>query len=205
MPIIGALSGVSVEEERRILDDIEHQFHLDEDALIRITQQFLKDMHLGLGEYNHPLAMMCVSPRIYARATGLTRCGQPYLCHWSPGRYGDWVSTSFCSPLVPFPRSRRGLRRVTAQASTVCSGLRRVCPSPLSPSILRRTRSTSATSAPRKATRSNYAPSLADRSLYLFRRIPCDALRTCALIDTRTRTESPSEARTRSRGLSRRM
>lgn len=60
MPIIGALSGVSVEEERRILDDIEHQFHLDEDALIRITQQFLEDMHLGLGEYSHPLAMMYV-------------------------------------------------------------------------------------------------------------------------------------------------
>ena len=60
MPIIGALSGVSIEEERRVLDDIEHQFHLDEDVLIRITKQFLDDMHLGLGEYNHPLAMMCV-------------------------------------------------------------------------------------------------------------------------------------------------
>ncbi|EPT03115.1 hypothetical protein FOMPIDRAFT_1022483 [Fomitopsis schrenkii] len=58
MPIIGALSGVSIEEERRVLDDIEHQFHLDEDVLIRITKQFLDDMHLGLGEYNHPLAMI---------------------------------------------------------------------------------------------------------------------------------------------------
>ena len=36
MPIIGALSGVSVEEERRILDDIEHQFHLDDDSALRV-------------------------------------------------------------------------------------------------------------------------------------------------------------------------
>ena len=68
MPIIGALSGVSVEEERRILDDIEHQFHLDEDALIRITQQFLEDMHLGLGgvqpSVSHDVRLLHVLARV---------------------------------------------------------------------------------------------------------------------------------------------
>ncbi|KZT12617.1 uncharacterized protein LAESUDRAFT_718896 [Laetiporus sulphureus 93-53] len=35
-----------------------HSFTLDHDALVKITQQFLDDIRLGLGEYNHPMAMI---------------------------------------------------------------------------------------------------------------------------------------------------
>ncbi|KAH9853885.1 hexokinase [Lenzites betulinus] len=53
-----ALSGASPDTARRILDDIEDQFRLTQDDLIRITSQFLQDFKLGLGEYNHPMAMI---------------------------------------------------------------------------------------------------------------------------------------------------
>ncbi|KZT74519.1 hexokinase [Daedalea quercina L-15889] len=58
MAKLGVLSAASVEAERKILDDIEEQFHLDEDALIEITKQFLEDFRTGLAEYNHPMAMI---------------------------------------------------------------------------------------------------------------------------------------------------
>ncbi|KAH9894156.1 hexokinase [Cubamyces lactineus] len=53
-----ALYGASPDVARRILDDIEAQFRLTKDDLIRITTQFLEDFTLGLGEYNHPMAMI---------------------------------------------------------------------------------------------------------------------------------------------------
>ncbi|KAI0356672.1 hypothetical protein OH77DRAFT_1423624 [Trametes cingulata] len=53
-----ALFRVSPETTRRVLDDIEEQFRLTKDDLIRITTQFLEDFALGLGEYNHPMAMI---------------------------------------------------------------------------------------------------------------------------------------------------
>ncbi|KAI0637701.1 hexokinase [Trametes polyzona] len=53
-----ALYGTSPDVARRILDDIEDQFRLTKDDLIRITTQFLEDFALGLGEYNHPMAMI---------------------------------------------------------------------------------------------------------------------------------------------------
>ncbi|OBZ71860.1 Glucokinase [Grifola frondosa] len=43
---------------RNVLDDIEEQFKLDQDELIKITTQFLEDFRLGLSEYNHPMAMI---------------------------------------------------------------------------------------------------------------------------------------------------
>jgi hexokinase len=55
-----AVNGASPDAARKIFDDIESQFQLDEDALIKITEQYLEDFRLGLSEYNHPMAMMCV-------------------------------------------------------------------------------------------------------------------------------------------------
>ena len=49
---------------RRVLDDIEDMFRLTQDNLMDITSHFLKDFELGLSEYNHPMAMMCVPPQI---------------------------------------------------------------------------------------------------------------------------------------------
>ena len=46
-------------DARAIFDDIDTQFQLDDEGLFAITQQFLNDFKLGLGEYNHSMAMMC--------------------------------------------------------------------------------------------------------------------------------------------------
>ncbi|KAI0079762.1 hexokinase [Panus rudis PR-1116 ss-1] len=53
-----ALSGSSDASERQILDDIESQFQLSDESLVKITKQFLTDFHLGLSEYNHAMAMI---------------------------------------------------------------------------------------------------------------------------------------------------
>ncbi|KAI0959286.1 hypothetical protein AcW1_004152 [Taiwanofungus camphoratus] len=53
-----ALYDPSWDAARKVFDDIESQFQLDQDALVKITQQFLADFSLGLGEYNHPMAMI---------------------------------------------------------------------------------------------------------------------------------------------------
>ncbi|CAL1702032.1 unnamed protein product [Somion occarium] len=58
MAPISALIGSTEDSARQILDAIESQFQLSDDALVRITDQFLKDFRLGLSEYNHPMAMI---------------------------------------------------------------------------------------------------------------------------------------------------
>ena len=52
--------GATPEASRAVLEQIEQQFRLSKADLMRITSQFLKDFELGLGEYNHPMAMMYV-------------------------------------------------------------------------------------------------------------------------------------------------
>ncbi|KAH8105509.1 hexokinase [Cristinia sonorae] len=58
MAPISALLASSEHSQRAILDAIEQQFQLTDDALVTITKQFLEDFRLGLGEYNHPMAMI---------------------------------------------------------------------------------------------------------------------------------------------------
>lgn len=48
----------SKDRARLVLQDIEDQFHLDDDALKTITKQFLDDFEIGLGEYGQAMAMM---------------------------------------------------------------------------------------------------------------------------------------------------
>jgi hexokinase len=43
---------------RLMLQDIEDQFQLDDEALLTIATQFLSDFELGLGEYGQAMAMM---------------------------------------------------------------------------------------------------------------------------------------------------
>ncbi|KAM5532707.1 hypothetical protein V8D89_013599 [Ganoderma adspersum] len=50
--------GATPEAARGVLEQIEQQFRLSKADLMRITSQFLKDFELGLGEYNHPMAMI---------------------------------------------------------------------------------------------------------------------------------------------------
>lgn len=55
-----ALLGSTDDSTKQILNGIESQFQLSNDGLIEIVQKFLHDFALGLGEYNHPMAMMYV-------------------------------------------------------------------------------------------------------------------------------------------------
>ncbi|EIN10788.1 hexokinase [Punctularia strigosozonata HHB-11173 SS5] len=48
----------SKDRARLILQDIEDQFQLDDDALKTITKQFLDDFELGLGKYGQAMAMI---------------------------------------------------------------------------------------------------------------------------------------------------
>ncbi len=48
------------DDGHQTFDSIAAQFQLDDEALHTITKQFLEDFRLGLSEYNHPMAMMCV-------------------------------------------------------------------------------------------------------------------------------------------------
>lgn len=61
MAPLSAISGSRPHSAQQILDDIEAQFQLDDNALTAITSQFLKEVETGLSDYNHPMAMMCVS------------------------------------------------------------------------------------------------------------------------------------------------
>ncbi|EMD40975.1 hypothetical protein CERSUDRAFT_80619 [Gelatoporia subvermispora B] len=58
MPATSSAHSASPDRARRIFDDIEEQFRLDQDALVKITEQFLADFSLGLSEYNQPMAMI---------------------------------------------------------------------------------------------------------------------------------------------------
>jgi len=60
MPAITAVSRSTPHSIVAIIDDIQQQFDLTNDTLKVITSQFLSDFNLGLGDYGHAMAMMCV-------------------------------------------------------------------------------------------------------------------------------------------------
>ena len=60
MPITTAIYNAHSHKINSLLSDIEEQFTLDEQALISITSHFHKLFNVGLGGYNHPMAMMYV-------------------------------------------------------------------------------------------------------------------------------------------------
>jgi hexokinase len=43
-----------------IFDDIHRQFQLGPETLVELTEAFLDEFKVGLGDYNHPMAMMFV-------------------------------------------------------------------------------------------------------------------------------------------------
>ena len=64
MSTTSALYGAKSDNGRHVFDEIENMFRLTKDDLMEITSHFLKDFALGLSEYNHPMAMMCVPPQM---------------------------------------------------------------------------------------------------------------------------------------------
>jgi hexokinase len=55
-----ATSALVVDDVQRVFDGIEHQFELDTDSLVALTNAFLDEVTRGLANYGHPMAMMCV-------------------------------------------------------------------------------------------------------------------------------------------------
>lgn len=66
---LSAISGSSKDSEAAIFDAIEGQFRLDDPTLHAIVNQFIEDFRLGLGQYGHPMAMMCVAAPICGSCT----------------------------------------------------------------------------------------------------------------------------------------
>ncbi|KAJ7367923.1 hypothetical protein DFH08DRAFT_8902 [Mycena albidolilacea] len=57
MPAISA-HFAKPENAQRILDDIHQQFQLSPEVMVDLTGQFLEEFKVGLGNYNHPMAMI---------------------------------------------------------------------------------------------------------------------------------------------------
>lgn len=73
MPALTALNGASgYDASRRIFDDIQTQFTLSHEALVGITELFLRDFHLGLSKYKQAMAMMYVAFSLSILRTELT-------------------------------------------------------------------------------------------------------------------------------------
>jgi len=53
-------TAIFTRDAQRLFDDIEEQFTLSTESLVDLTKAFLDEIARGLGEYNHPMAMMCV-------------------------------------------------------------------------------------------------------------------------------------------------
>lgn len=69
---------------QHIFDDIHRQFQLSPEAMVGLTGAFLNEFKVGLGEYNHPMAMMCVG---YATLDQFLNVLQPYICYRRSGWY----------------------------------------------------------------------------------------------------------------------
>ena len=58
---MASTSALFYEDAQRIFDDIDHQFQLTPDTLIDLAKAFLDEFKVGLGNYNHPMALMSVT------------------------------------------------------------------------------------------------------------------------------------------------
>jgi hexokinase len=57
MPPLNYLNG---ENPQRVLDDITRHFQLGPETLTELTTAFVEEIRLGLGNYNHAMAMVYV-------------------------------------------------------------------------------------------------------------------------------------------------
>ncbi|CAK5262682.1 unnamed protein product [Mycena citricolor] len=58
MPAIARTSALSAKDPQPVLDDINEQFQLGPETLVELTEAFLHEFKLGLGQYNEPMAMI---------------------------------------------------------------------------------------------------------------------------------------------------
>lgn len=82
-------------DAQKVIDDIDQQFQLGPEKLTDLTNAFLEEFALGLGEYKRPMAMMSVcGSSIFTALTIL----QSNLCH----RGSRWHGKRVCYPTIPF-------------------------------------------------------------------------------------------------------
>ena len=48
------------DNQQHVFDDIDRHFLLSQEVLIELATAFVEEMGLGLGKYNHPMAMVYV-------------------------------------------------------------------------------------------------------------------------------------------------
>lgn len=63
---MASTSSHSYRDPQTVLDDIGYQFQLNPETLTDIVKVFLEEYRLGLAEYGHPMAMMCVQHPAFA-------------------------------------------------------------------------------------------------------------------------------------------
>jgi hexokinase len=57
---MASLPFLQYESPQAVFDLLSRQFSLDENVLVELTKTFLEEFKIGLGSYNHPMAMMWV-------------------------------------------------------------------------------------------------------------------------------------------------
>lgn len=55
------ISALTYDNTQRIFDEIDRHFQLSQETLVELSKAFLQEFSVGLGDYNHPMAMMYVS------------------------------------------------------------------------------------------------------------------------------------------------
>jgi hexokinase len=54
------ISALTYDNAQHIFDDIDRHFQLNQETLVELSNAFLDEFRAGLGNYNHPMAMMYV-------------------------------------------------------------------------------------------------------------------------------------------------
>lgn len=54
------ISALTYDDAQRIFDEIDRHFQLNQETLVGLSKAFLHEFSVGLGDYNHPMAMMYV-------------------------------------------------------------------------------------------------------------------------------------------------
>ncbi|KAF9468798.1 hexokinase [Collybia nuda] len=52
------ISALTYNDAQRLFDDIDRQFQLSQETLVELSKAFLHEFSVGLGDYNHPMAMI---------------------------------------------------------------------------------------------------------------------------------------------------
>jgi hexokinase len=75
MPPLNALNNLN---PQRVFDDINSHFQLSPQILTELTTAFVDEIGLGLGSYNHAMAMVYV---LLSAQVQILIARQSYICH----------------------------------------------------------------------------------------------------------------------------